>query len=656
MSTTKKLGAVIFVLLFLFFLNYSHRSFIRAEVAQTEPTAIPTETPTDSIFITCLQYERCEKQCSGFAHTDNGKKVKYSYSHRIKITVNPNATNKPLPEKEGMLMECLEAQNEQCIAGRGADGKIDIPQNLSDKKYRYKYEGMSGHSATVHKDIVNPLTITSDGRFKDGSGEVFDWIEWQSVNRLEVGRTFKFAQKIVQIATPTGPASTTANAIQIGSFTLKTVNNLTNDECVAIQWDPYGKVFNAQDLSPLTDIPVSLFEKRADGGYQLVTNPTNPYFENPFLTTETGSFSFIVPDGIYKLGVSYNGIQYPPYDEALLSTNCQNGQCLVGDQVLYRDLYYPAPVDKTKEEIVQQGEVVHRDIPVYDAEIISMANGEKSVLGVQSKDVKLLGYIYSLDKTTGRIIFKGTVNYPFARINLFSKVFNSQGQYEKGRLLTSTNADNKNHFAVEFDQSSLAANEIFGIVELGRINLSGDFNLNKDKPYSVNALQFEPIVNYLEGIAYDQSGGIMTGSNIAVINSLSGETVYETRADENGRFKVSSEYLPNKPYTIKYQVGDRVVEITTSDFVAKNTDYFKTNNINKDVFNDKDGNVYKQKGSINQTNSQTGNNGVFEEITPSPEPPIETRNPIWSTILIILFLIFGVGVIVKFFILKERNN
>ena len=89
-------------------------------------------------------------------------------------------------------------------------------------------------------------------------------------------------------------------------------------------------------------------------------------------------------------------------------------------------------------------------------------------------------------------------------------------------------------------------------------------------------LTVEPIPTYLEGYAYDAMGNVIPNAEVGIYVSFSPRAIYQTKANAQGYYQITSEYLPRDPYTIKYsdpaKEGVEIV-LQTSQVLAQNNEF-----------------------------------------------------------------------------------
>lgn len=498
--------------------------------------------------------------------------------HEASVSVDPDA--KPLASTDTYVFECLST--EACTSGNAAvDQEVFGKNNLQEMaaNFGYRFEGTS---------------LASNPVMSDASG-VIPTFTWQSSTPQSHARRW-LAMNYFE---PTSTAETTgAGGEQLGTFDFETA--LNQSDCVSLSWDPYGRIFDASTLEPVSGASVTLLKERDNGNFTPMTpaDLLGGNIRNPQRTEKDGGFSFVVPDGTYKLDVSLGNYDFPVQLSSLQSNYSR----------IYSDIY----PSQTGEEIVQVGAIQHRDIPL------------SARTGSQNNDVELMEYFQDLDKASMMVYVKGRVSHPFALIKAFSlKPDPVIGQNVRYRLLTDppVHADALGNFKLEIDQTSFEPDENFGDITVTKVDLRNPANLvEKIKEWffgligQVNAqvilasnYRFEPIPNYLEGYAYDSQGEVIPNAKVSVVLNFSNKPSYQTTADENGFFKIGSEYLPSMPYRVTYtSPTGQTVTTTTSKFIVQNQELIESTGT-----------------SINQIKNDQG-----ETITPVEQEPATAISPV----------------------------
>lgn len=535
--------------------------------------------------------------------------------HRALLTVRPDA--KLLPNKETYINECLATDTGQICTTGTKDLDISIygidNSAVLRTSHNYHFQGLFASNGTTL--ISNPVNSIGDGNINP--------VYWQSFSTGAKRRflALNYFEPIPDLGT--GEEKTQ----QIGTFSFENVAN--QSDCISISWDPYGRVFDSSTLDPVSDASVTLLKKRNNGAFTIMTpaDLLGGNIINPQTTEEDGEFSFVIPDGTYKLSVAQGSYTFP-----VQLANVQSNYSRI-----YSDIY----PDPTGEEIVQAGAIQHRDIPL------------KPKSTSLSNEIKLMEYFYDLDKATSTIYVKGRVSHPFARIKAYSlkpdPVLHENARY---RLLTKEPivADKLGNFVLKIDQSGFEPDENFGDITFEKVDLTNSANLvEKIKEWffsligEVNAqvtlasnFRFDPIPNYLEGYAYDSQDEVIPNATVSIILNFSNKPSYQVKADENGYFKISSEFLPSMPYRISYtSPSGQQVSTSTSKFIVQNQDPIQKSDIKINQFKNEKGQAISPVPEITNQN----------QLENKPKTPITNNSlplvlAIVITLIIILIVVF----------------
>jgi hypothetical protein len=541
--------------------------------------------------------------------------------HSASVSVDPEA--KLLATSETYVFECLA--NSECTSGNAVlDKKVFNQNNLQilNNGLGYKFEGSSLSS--------NPL-------MSDGTGNI-PTFTWKSSTPQGHARRWLALNYFEPISDQgTGEEKTP----KIGTFSFENAINQSN--CVSLTWDPYGRVFDSLTLDPVSSAIVTLFVKRANGSFTMMTpaDLLGGNILNPQNTEEDGGFSFVVPDGTYKLTASNSNYVFP--------------EKIVNLQSNYSKIYSDIYPDQTGEEIVQKGAIQHRDIPL------------KQVLVGLETNAKVMEYFEDLNKLTSIIIIKGRASHPFAKIKAYSLKPDPISQENvRHRLLPETaSADKLGNFVLRVNQSQFEPTESFGDILAEKIDLTQPNLVEKNKQRlfgfigKVNAqtmiassIRLEPILNYLEGYAYDAQGKVIPNATVAVILNFSKKPSYQIKADENGYFKVASEFLPSMPYRIAYTTtAGQVVKTSTSKFIAQNSDSIGESDIKINQFKNAKGETITAVPERRTTPGDFQKNGE----STSPKQPKSLLSITLPLILTITIFIIAAIVILVIYIKKKRE-
>ena len=168
---------------------------------------------------------------------------------------------------------------------------------------------------------------------------------------------------------------------------------------------------------------------------------------------------------------------------------------------------------------------------------------------------------------------------------------------------------------------------------------------------TVKPIGFNPILSYIEGYAYNESGAAIPNARVAVKLKANNEVFYQTTADETGFFAVYSNNLPFFEYYL--EITNPVVGIpvkqTTTQFITFNQDYLTKENLNL---------VKSTRADEPIINPETGRENITLS-TPTPaaasQPSAKVGNQIIALVFVLLFLIVAVGAIL-FYIVKKRQQ
>ena len=163
---------------------------------------------------------------------------------------------------------------------------------------------------------------------------------------------------------------------------------------------------------------------------------------------------------------------------------------------------------------------------------------------------------------------------------------------------------------------------------------------------------FDPILSYVEGYAYTQSGVVIPKARVTVKLKANNELFYQTTADENGFFNVYSNNLPFFEYYLEITnpVVGTPVKQTTTEFITFNQDYLTAEGLDL---------IKSTRAGEPIINPETGReNTIFSTPTPviTSQPTTgKTGSQLIALILILVFLIVAVAAIL-FYIVKKRQQ
>ena len=544
-------------------------------------------------------------------------------SHSANISIDPTA--KLIPNSQTYVFECIS--NSECTSG---DSSVDQQVFGADtlgvlgEKYDYSYLGSSLPS--------NPL-------MSDGSGSIAPF-SWSSSTTTSHDRRWL----ALNYFDPTPPATIGEDSTQqVGTFSFENVVNQTN--CISLSWDPYGRIFDSKTLEPVKDTNVTLLKKRDNGLFTMMTpdDLLGGNILNPQLTKEDGGFSFVVPDGTYKLTASNSNYVFPEQTVNLQSNYLK----------IYSDIY----PGQTDGEIVQQGVIQHRDIPLGQ------------VLAVPETSAKVMEYFYDLNKSTSVVTVNGRVSHPLAKVKAYSLKPDPVTQENvRFRLLPEmVSADKLGNFILRVDQSKFELTESFGEITVEKVDLTQPGLVEKIKQWLygftigkvsaqtliASSVRLEPIPNHLEGYAFDAAGNVLPNSTVSIYLSFSNKPTYQTKTNDQGYYQISSEFLPSMPYRITYTTpSGQVVKTSTGKYIAKNSDTITASDININQFTDQQGKVITPPV---KTTPETANPPADESTKPFLGTPFSATTLALILTVIVLFVLLIITAVIVF-IKKKRES
>lgn len=568
----------------------------------------------------CLQADHClkpESNCSAAAK-GNG--------HKAKLSAKPGF--EPLVGQPTYVVVCIGTDNGQvCTSGNAAtDNQVYGKDNVSTlSPLGFKFEGLFKADGTTA--VANPA---------DWSGP-YEWGDSLDHGHMHTWFALNYWD-------PQKAATGGEGGQQQGTFDFETAQK----DCVKINWDPYGRVFDAGTLEPVNGASVTLQVKKGDKFVTMTAaDLMGGNLINPQATLEDGQFNFVVPDGDYKL-ITAGSLT----DTTGLDPNYTKA---------YSDIY----PDATGEVITQKGTIQHRDIPVATRNTNTVP--------------KLMEYFYQTT-SDGMVIIEGRTSHPLTKLIVkTSKVTSANpGVKTPYRTVGTFTADKLGKFRIEVDQNKFEKTadytEIFSDVELVKTDLRLPGALKpldrvvswfnslvggvEAQTKSVN-IKFEPIPQYIEGYAYDAAGKPLPNATVGVYVSFSKKPYATTTTDAAGFFKFTSEYLPNNPYTLQYTTATGAkVNVTTSSFIAQNQKYLAEKNVNPYVGKDLKNNIAPTAAKVSPAPSgravspntggrETGEKGSPEADTKAQQLASQALPLIVALVVLVVAAVIGVVVFLK---------
>ncbi len=594
---------------------------------------------------------------------------------KVKLSTDPNKLF--TRNKDVYIVECLDTPSDRVCSTGTAQGDEVIYQgdeNLNKMRSLYGYQFRNLYKEDGKTPEKNPTKSNISGRISTTI--------WESLLNADAIRKF-YGVSLIQPDENLGTGNDPS--LKQGSFE-ETLGRGGNSDCVGIKWvmptatptpiptavptqirnepaqapppepqptfrertirvdDPYGRVFDAVSLEPISGAKVTLLKKRADGSFTpLLPRETANAVINPRTTRADGKYVYLVTSGVYRVAVEIPSHTFP-FVPSLLNPNYKNA---------YYEIYYGDGY--TGIDIVEEGTVEHRDIPV-------VPKGEP-----YQTSVSLLGYITELNKSRGIYNVSGRVSHPLTDIEILGENVNTKIQT---RTLIRTKADNWGLFSATLDVASLRPDEIVGFAKMTKVDLTKttaqsplqrffsniffvSAQTSEKKPVPlVTFARIDHILNSLEGYAYNNKS-LLPGASVLISLPGAKKPFYQTKADNKGYFAIASSHLPFLKFLISYRsVTGEITSVSPRTFIAQNLAFLKSKKINLNVYaSEKTGTTVKPTSSFfpsPATKTKVSN------ITGDSSPVV--NNEMLIVIITIILLVSITGALGYFLYIKKRQN
>lgn len=622
----------VFIGLFLTFIIFfgvflALRNGARPTLARSETVADPLQRGPNKHAV-CLKTIYCKDEAC-IKEYQNGAPVYYNLEddddedyadHRSQLEVDPN--NKPLPNSNTYITECINANNEGYICTTGSSGldreffdgqdnygtlrsKINgygvdpahVPDN-DDDTCGPDEEGVSSGERFapdgygIFKLINNTKTKVGPQKYmSDATGNLpFEKLQWRSYSCKKMGRLF-YAWNVATptptpTAQPTVPTSTPLpgqfgntgndNGLKQGNldFPLPTATTtptptpppgiVTN--CTIVYFDPEGRVFDAVSLEPIAGAKVSLLKKYVKNEFGVKcskanNDPAKCEFRKA-IESELGiSDPFITDASTPGTATGRYGFFVDNDSYYKLNVSAANYTFPVTDI---------AKVNPKYRMTDDAGVQMYSEI--YPAQTGDEVYQEKLVV---HRDIPLMpnkaeGYttplkvINSFEYTNdnGEWVAQGELTHPLSTVRVYARTLDGK----KGTLIRTVRADRNGRYLIKINQNSIAPN-MLGILEYEKPAVTTTPSTDTTR---VTSRQVEPMPTYLEGFAYDETGKIIANARVGLYVSMFKTPYYETVTYSDGSFRIPTDYLPKlMPFTIKFtDPTGKENTVKTSAFLA----------------------------------------------------------------------------------------
>jgi hypothetical protein len=415
----------------------------------------------------------------------------------------------------------------------------------------------------------------------------------------------------------------------------------SQQSCASIFWDPFGRVFDAVSLEPISDIKVTLFQNATK---QLVSVPNNPAL------TDTR--------GIYNILIDKEDDYYLTVTAPTTHSFSKNVELNPNYDKIYSHIYklgevfHEGPLPLSIPEDFDLGPY-HHDIPLqpkgepYRSAVAEVVEGSLNQADLGSF-----------------VNYWGQVTYPLAQVCLVG---------EKSGSIGCINADKYGNFQLNVDKLSVP--QEFLEIKVEKVNLTeltkkttldnvisffvkdvnAQSSIKIDAPTTTPKPKagFNPILSYIEGYAYDKSASLVPSAKVSIKLKAGDQVFYVTYADETGFFTIYSNNLPFFEYYLEIQTPDgNKIKQSTTEFVNLNKDYLNKEDLNlitsikagKPIVNPTTGQLNEKSALKNQVN------------TPTSQPAKTSLfSPAAMILLVIIFLLVAVTIGLVLYIKRSKS-
>lgn len=584
----------------------------------------PTVTPKQTVAKPALNWHCLKNAVCSAANCATGPGV--VSGHRAQLKTKPG--DLPTKLNATYIFVCIStSQGNVCTSQNGDLDKRTLGYNGVQKLKQlanYEPQGVFRPKQTIPLTLkeIEQIRANESGKLVLNN-ESMEGMEMQDYTPVSLGRKWLALNLAVAKEIPVGKGGE-----QQGTFTFEGALS----SCVPISWDPYGIIFDSQSLEPVAGVKVSLNKMRSSGQFTLAVGDDIPSILNPITTVEDGAFEFYVPDGTYKLDVSKTGLIFP--NTKPLATNYKK---------IYSDIY-------RGENIVQKGAIQHRDIPV------------DAVSTPYSAPIKIIAYTTMLEKASNTFIIQGRVSHPLAIIKIYGKKPDAANKniYVKTRLLLSRKADKIGQFDIKINMTKLGATEVVGDINFIKPDYKNLSAITVDENKKT-VLSVEPILNYVEGYAYDDFGKPLINATVGIYLNQADSPINEVTTDENGFYKISSEYLPPMSYGLQYSLSNGLkVTVPLTKFISQNSQYIVDQQEKIYSYKDKNGNLMKPTSLVEQLSKTGGDNsGIVsngQQAKKVQELAANSSNNLLMIISLVLISLGIVGIVLAIYMMKKNRQ
>jgi hypothetical protein len=355
------------------------------------------------------------------------------------------------------------------------------------------------------------------------------------------------------------------------------------ENCTQIYWDPYGRVFDSVSLEPFAAGQASVTLLDENG------SPSANVFTNNVLVDEMGKYNIrINKDGNYKLNVT------PKTNHTFASTmpdaryaDLYDFIYKLGDPAFVEIAQNPKRVDVPLKPV---GTPYTRSPDYISREYIDVWNEGELYTKIALRTVHpktivkvMVGGVELTEDGAGRALPK-TSDKEGYWLALIKKTVTSQEGFTieliKNPQYYPLARGNGNFFGMIVDR--IASLFVKGVSAQQTIKINNPVTpTTKVVNSNSTVIKFEPILEYVEGYAYDAQNKVIPKAKINVKLKMNDKIVSTTTTDDSGFFTLYPKDLP--PYEYYLEIVNPVTRVasvqTTSEFVTKNKSYLESEKI-----------------------------------------------------------------------------
>jgi len=481
-----------------------------------------------------------------------------------------------LPGKKTWVFVCIATTT----GNKCTSGNPDIDMEVFGK--RSDYDDLAGSADYQTKEIggvvdgKNPTSTTNDAEPQFTNPPIY----WYDIYVPGVSHQWLWLQE-AEPPKDDGMGAGDLGAQQQATFDF--VRGLADSsKCAKISWDPKGYVFDASTLYPVKGVSITISQKGTNGVFTDIASQIG--LSNPDISQEkSGQYSFFTPPGTYKLRITSSNATIADINTVNLSY-----------KKVFTLLNPISTIYQTNNEIVETaGTVVVSHIPV------SVTN--ESML-IKDLSVMMRKEEKSLNQ---EILFSGVLSHPNSVIKIDTSYIDKDGKTSQDTKTEMT--DEVGEYAFSLPQTkSTEKTTIYLTKYTVTFSLNPAIYPNPGRTSPQNTFSGDVIPSYIEGIAYDKVGKPIANAIVGIYPSYSEKAMYYTSTDENGKYTIDSQHIPQFHYELSYKkkTGE-VITLTPSSFIKQNTSYFAANNISP--FKKKVTLFAEEKKAQDRLNTITGN-------------------------------------------------